>query len=511
MRLRIVFTCLLLTLIANVSVNASSNYSEFGESQLPIWNPLTKFEKQTLASISRAKRGDADALLKLYLLASGDIRHEREYLVIRDTLEDWLKQIEPKIARDSQPWRQGYKLHRAMHQRFFLGGNVGDNAGQGYDFEQSKLSEVFRSKKFNCVSASMLFAYAAKKMDFDVSGVLLPSHVFIELKFEKSKKIEVETTSASGYDWLHDEAFYEQRESQEWFSTRGLEPSNYQDYLNREIISPFELGVQNMKNQHVRPERMVYRDRMRLVEILSELSPDDIKAHKARLSFYFREYNQLREQSKFAVLDKMYLHIEPYLNRVKQTYFNDIDLENMLAWVDSQRSLVAINNGREEEGVRLANEQLVMLNPNIEDYDKIKNNLYYALAKFIEKKISSKQFSDAKFAFNGNEINCVTEQACANNLRHLYSRWASYFWERAEWPTVIDRYQEYLSYDSAGETAELFRANMQSAYLNWSNAFAKDSDWLGASEVLRQCQQSMADADRCDLRLQKLQESHGLD
>jgi hypothetical protein len=48
--------------------------SDFGYNSIPIWTPLTSFERTTLDHISNAGRADADTLLALYLLASGDIR-----------------------------------------------------------------------------------------------------------------------------------------------------------------------------------------------------------------------------------------------------------------------------------------------------------------------------------------------------------------------------------------------------------------------------------------------------
>jgi len=483
----------------------------YGNSQYPIWSELTRFEQKALAGVEKAKAGDSDALLRLYLLSAGDVRRETKFQQIKQKINHWIHQVENDINNEDSIWRRGYRLHREMHRGFFLDGNLGENAGKGYDFKQSQLSEVFRSKKFNCVSASLLFTVLAHKMDLSTRGVLLPSHVFIELELENQQYVEIETTTASGYDWVHDEAFYDQSESRNWFIERGLQPSTYADYESREIISPFEMGVQNMKNQHVRPERMSYIDRMRLIELVSELAPDDIKSHKIRIGFYSREYARLKELNDYKTLDKMYRTIAPFLDALALNPVLDDETKNLLAWVNSQRAITAIKNRRGEDGIALVRAQLAELDPMIDDFDKIKNNLYFALSRFVEDEIKNQNFTNARQVFNGSESQCLGETACISTLRHLYSRWAGYFWQSKNWPMVIDRYQEFLTIEPQGEAANLFQENIQSAYLNWSIHFLEQSDWLGASEILQQCIQHSRSSERCQARLAKLRATHRLD
>ena len=501
----------LIAIAGLVNVNLVQAQLNSGNSGFPIWSPLTDFEKTTLAGVNKAKQGDGDALLALYLLSSGDIRSKSEYRKVKKVLDSWLASVEEVVEVESTAWRQGYRLHREMHKQFFLDGNLGENAGNGYDFEQSRLSEVFRSEKFNCVSASLLFTVLAQKSGFSTQGVLLPSHVFVELTLSDERVVEVETTSASGYDWVHDEEFYERSESQDWFDQRGLQPSSYTDYQNRQIITPFQLGVQNMKNQHVRPERMDYEDRMRLIELVSELSPDDIKSHKIRLGFYSREYARLRDLNDFASIDRMFNQVTPFLNRLVNHPGVTNEIENLLGWINSQRALAAINNNRGQFGVELAQLSLSELREDIEDFAKIKNNLYFALSRFVESKITNEQYVQARAVFTGIESDCVKEKSCIGTLRHLYSRWAGHYWASSDWPQVINRYLEFLLIESDGKAANLFKENLQSAYLNWSILYLKDSDWLGASEILNQCIQNSPSAGRCQARLDKLKSQHRLE
>ncbi|TQV77100.1 hypothetical protein FLL45_03885 [Aliikangiella marina] len=495
---------LIILLVTLLSTCVSAN-------DFAIWSELTPFEVATLNSLEKAKRGDPDALLALYLVSSGDVRNEKQYRQILKQINHWVKEIDPLIAREPNDWQQGFRLHHLMHQSFFLGGKTDDQEGEGYDFEQSQLSEVFRSKKYNCVSASLLFTVLAHKFNFSTQGVLLPSHVFIVLELSGDRQVEIETTSAEGYDWVHDEAFYEQSASQAWFVERGLTPSTYADYQAREIISAYQLGVQNMKNQHVRPDRMNYADRMRLVELVSELDIDDFTSHKVRLGFYSREYSRLKDLKDYDALDKMYQQVNPFLERLSEHPERDLEIDNLLAWVKSQRVYAAIMNGRGDMGAQLAFQYIDQFDRNIEDFDKVVNNLYVALSRYIDELIANKQFTEARQVFAGRENDCLLEAACVNSFRHLYSKWASIYWESNDWPQVIKMYADFLNYEFSGKAAELFKENMQSAYLNWSIEFIKNEDWLGASEVLKQCVSESPSAARCEARLDKLQSQHQLD
>lgn len=478
---------------------------------LPIWSELTEFEVSAINKLSAAERGEPDALLALYLLSSGDLRNQSDYLKILKHIDEWVETVRPEVLSETTDWDRGFRLHRMMHESFFLGGNIDENDGEGYDAEQSQLSEVFRSKKFNCVSASLLFTVLAHKFDYKTQGVMLPSHVFIELEIDKNKIVEVETTSAEGFDWVHDEEFYEESASQDWFDQRELAPSTYEDYQEREIISPYELGVQNMKNQHVRPGRMDYEDRMRLVELVSELDYKDVNSHKVRLGFYAREYARLRAIENYASLDEMYSRITPFLKRMETHSLRDSEIDNMLAWIQSQQVLAAIMNGRVDEGVTLAYQYIDQMNPAIDDFNKVVNNIYVALSKHVENLLEAKEFIKARQVFAGRENDCVLQAACVNAFRQIYSKWASSYWDSSDWPQVIAMYADFLNYESTGKAADLFKENMQSAFLNWSIEFIKTEDWLGASEVLKQCVIESPSSRRCQARLQKLKEQIELD
>ena len=324
----------------------------------PFANELTPFENETLSNVEALKQGEPDALLALYLVASGDVRFKWQYQSVQKDINRFFKQYAKSLDQTDE-LKKAQILHDAMHAYFFVGGNSGRSAGSGYDFDQSKLSGVFTTEEFNCVSSSLLYIVLARKLNLDVNGVVLPSHIYVQLNFNNGESIDIETTSVNGFDVVHDEEFYE-RDDRSWFEERGLTPSDYQDYLEREIVTPFELGVLNMRNQHTFEENMAFGDRYRLAEIMSHLDLTDLKAHLQRLSFYNNAFvegdSSLQESLGF------YQKIAPYLDALPSYQNGDEKLFNLLGWINSQHAYVLVKNGYFQQGVKMINKQLSQLN-----------------------------------------------------------------------------------------------------------------------------------------------------
>ncbi|MCW8998218.1 MAG: transglutaminase-like domain-containing protein, partial [Kangiellaceae bacterium] len=196
--------CILLCLSGQIRATAQSE-------SLPFANELTPFEKETLLNVGVLQEDEADSLLALYLIASGDVRFRWQYQSIKKDINRFLKQYADSLNQTDEQ-KRAQKLHDAMHEYFFLGGSSGKNTDEGYDFDQSKLSAVFDTEKFNCVSSSLLYIVLARNLDLDVKGVVLPSHIFVQLNIKNGKSINIETTSTNGFDVEHDEEFYQRED-----------------------------------------------------------------------------------------------------------------------------------------------------------------------------------------------------------------------------------------------------------------------------------------------------------
>lgn len=491
--------CIFIYLLLSVSLRAQTD-------RLPFANQLTPFEQETLLSVDLLRQGDADTLLALYLIGSGDIRFNSQFQSVQKDINRFLKQ-HANLLNHQDEEKRAQTLHDAMHAYFFVGGNSGDNAGKGYDFDQSKLSGVFATEKFNCVSSSLLYIVLARKLNLDVKGVVLPSHIFVQLNINKGETIDIETTSVNGFDVVHDEVFY-QREDRSWFEERGLTPSDYQDYLAREVVSPFELGVLNMRNQHTFEENMAFEDRYRLAEIMSHLDLSDVKAQLQRLSFY----NNAFVEGDFSFQDSLvfYQKIAPYLEALpayQSAYQNDsTKLFNLLGWINSQHAYVLVKNGYYQQGIEMINKQLSQLDSNWKDWERIRNNLIVAMSLVAKHYRNNGDFQKAVEILLSAHSNCMLLEQCAAGITVAYSEWAKHTWESEDWEKVVKIYQNYLSLDSRSQAASIFRSNLQGAYNNWANEFIDKEDYQKAKRIYADCMQRARESDRCAKSLQRLNE-----
>ena len=62
----------------------------FGNSTLPIWSELNGFESWTISRMRDARAGDPDALLALYLMASGESFSLEDFDRARGEIDLWI-------------------------------------------------------------------------------------------------------------------------------------------------------------------------------------------------------------------------------------------------------------------------------------------------------------------------------------------------------------------------------------------------------------------------------------
>ena len=131
----------------------------------------------------------------LAFIASGatDTSKRKEYLKRLDEME-----VKARDAlKDATSTRQrADKLLRFLH--------AGPMAG-GYETRQTSLAELLDTKKYNCVSSSVLFNVIGRRFDLDLKAVdipangFLPGHVYSILRTDGAI-IDVETTNKEGFN-----------------------------------------------------------------------------------------------------------------------------------------------------------------------------------------------------------------------------------------------------------------------------------------------------------------------
>jgi hypothetical protein len=474
--------------------------SSLGTSQLPIWSALNDFEGWAVTRMPAARAGDANALLALYMLASGDRITLEEFDALQDDMDQWVRSL-PVTGEADHALRDARLLFVDMHARY-LGTELASNSmPELYRENQSQLSRVFTTGEFNCISSALLYVVTARKLDFDVEGVVMPSHAFVQLRLP-GKIVEIETTSFNGFDIPHDEAFYA-ADSGDWFSDRRLQPPTWEEYLAREIISPYELGFFNMINQHTTEERMSYQDRMRLTELRGHFLPGDQAAQKSRLAYYYQEFVHLSEQGDYTTARRMYERIGGYLASLEEVRFQDPETPVLLTAVQAQLADTLARTGSQEEGLALARE-LIQTRDFPESAQTVESHLFSVISGYAVDRAETDDYASARLAFNALEFQCLQNKVCNSGLAQVYSAWAMHYVKGRDWERSADIYREYLLLDSTSKLSQYFSDNLERVYLNWAATEEWEGEWETAMALLNQCSQTLQEASQCESALGEL-------
>ncbi|MEM0955908.1 MAG: transglutaminase family protein [Pseudomonadota bacterium] len=492
---------LLLSLLWQAVTSHGADRSAFGREDWPLWSPLDKFQQFALSQTDAARAGDADALLALYLLASGEALTMKDFYRFRDEMDDWLSTLRWR----EQPAQNAQILFLEMHTHYLGSQLQASAAPDRYRVEQSQLAALLRTGEFNCISSSLLYIVAARKLGLDVSGVLLSSHAFVQLNLAEGG-VDLETTAFNGFGLLHDEAFYSDQ-SGTWFSSRELAAPTWIDYINRQIVTPFELGVFNMSNQHVEESRLGWRDRLRLAELRGLLSPFNQEAQKTRLAYYYEEFVTLREDDNYRSLSRMYGQIGGYLDRLAEWQFLDPEAQALYLAVQAQRADTLVRDKDPDTGLALAR-QLLQTRDFSGESAPVEAHLFSTLNVYSRQLAEKQQFEAGRFAYTNLEERCVISSVCDAGLARFYGLWVQHLAHREDWEQSADKAETYLLLNSRGKAAPEFRANLERIYLNWASREEYHGEWETAMGLLNRCGQQLSEAPGCEKALMRLEQQH---
>lgn len=488
----------------------------YGANPIPIWSPLTATELRALQDRDKAAAGDAGALLGLAILASGDARDARADAAIRARVAAFVARLRPEIDAESKPWQKGFLLHRAMHAEFFSGGRDGGKneardggAPTGYEWAQSRLTGIFANGKYNCISSALLYIVLAREFGFKVQGVQLPSHAFVQLNLPDGKLIEIETTTPSGYDWIHDEAFYKKRAGA-WFSARGLPASTFKDYQARKILEPVQLAALNMANQHTTSGRMAPADRRRLIEARAWCAPSDPDAQLNRIALFAAEYRFLSAKSDWSTLDRLYRAVSPSFSALRQTLGSEDGFANRLAWQAFYRANVSQNSSRIPEAFSWIDSSLAWLRPEADEGKVLGGNNASLIIIITRAMAERKEFAAAEGYVLRYPGILRGDKNFQSHLTWVYQEWAMQAWERKDWEAVAAIFGKSLAH-APGEYRKSVQDNLATAYLNMAAELQNQGDWPKARAALKQCLEKVPEARKCRTWMDELVAQHNLD
>jgi tetratricopeptide (TPR) repeat protein len=133
--------------------------------------------------------GDID-LADAALIASG-FESRSMLRAARARFEGFAAPIAEQLKGIPDPVERGRLLLGVLHQK---GGLFGE-----YDARATTLGDILDRRRYNCVSASVVYNVLAARLGLDASAQLLPTHARTILRAQ-GKQITIETTSPDGFD-----------------------------------------------------------------------------------------------------------------------------------------------------------------------------------------------------------------------------------------------------------------------------------------------------------------------
>ncbi len=467
------------------SFTAFASHENNGLSNYPIWSELSYFERSTLDDLSKAHNNEPDALLALYLLASG-VRELSDFDSVQKKIDSFTESVQTLIIDKDNSELMGAILNREMHSTFFNHGNQESQTARGYSAEQSRLMGIFEDGTFNCISSSLLYAVLARTFGLNVEGVLLPTHAFVQLNLNGGQEIDVETTSPEGFNQTHNEAFYEEQ-NKDWSTERNLDPIPYQDYLNRTRVSPTLLAAQNMLNQHTGPSEMPPEDSGRLAEISAYIDPKNLTANEKRLYFYGTEINTLIKSQQWPILLRLYntSYQQIMLDSIQ---FPDVaGLQHNLQLYLSGALLAYAHAGDIEQTLTVMGELLDNGLTAPEHQTQINKRVANGVNILLKKLVAQQQYDEGLLVLSLLEGHLNTPSTWPSMLSWFYSQWVKESWDNSDWPEAIAILIEYLDHPSPHLERGRMIKSLGSAYQNWVMESLQNKNLEVAAIAVEQC------------------------
>jgi hypothetical protein len=387
----------------------------FGNEQLHTWWPLTPPEAAALEGVAQAKAGDAHALLALAIAASGDRRDAATYADVTARVDQFLAAEKPAIDAATDDWHKGYELNRAMHRQFFGGERT--ELGS-YDLNQARLTGIFTSGHYNCLSSAVLYTVLARGFGLTVRAVSVPTHVFVEMGPPGGgarPPIEIETTSDTGFDWVHDARFYNEGAAR-WSANRGLRPVTFDEYQHRKIIEPYQLMALAMRDGRSGSDDT---DRHRLSELGALVDADDVETQRDRVQTTVNESITLYDAKAWRTIVRMFDVVEPAMDAIGAAT-HDGQTGQLVAWTNWSYANALMIVGRPDEAMARAKDGFARLDPSWSDVEKLRNNYAAILNDRLCGLIDKKDYAQALQVYAAYRDPCRANQVCASNIAVVY-------------------------------------------------------------------------------------------
>ncbi len=473
-----------------------------GQSLSGVWSSLTSAEVTTLGRMDAAQSGESQALLRLYILASGRNREEKDIERYQSQVAHFCDSMVPVLNGLKTETAKAEALFKGMYRHFIKSGRGGPTFG--YDFGHSDLTRLLDERIYNCISITMLYIVICRHFQIKAQPVLIPGHAFVQLQLSSNNVIEVEAVTRDGFNIKHDQAFYSAQGS--LFGSIYGRNITFADYKKRRILQPWEIAVENMSNQHTMPSVLGMQGYFRLRELQSVIQPTKLEYRRERLSLYLQAAQKSKEDSNFSETLRLCQVTHGFLDSVHATMEQDSGIRRWYAHLRLLQAEASLHQSEEDTSFFTnIDAALEALSKGNADSSLFHSNSYALLMTRWVGQVSKQRFQVVEREMNRYAHLCRKESYCGENRAWLFSSWAMDYWDKKEWEPSIQKFG--LAYLYATESRPTIAKNMGVGYCNWSNDLAVKQDFKGCARILNTCLQKSPNPKPCRERIVELKKA----
>lgn len=460
---------------------------------LSIWTEISDFEHETL--LESANSREPETLLKLALVLSG-LREKHQAKALLDRYATFLASVTPMVMAQRNLRQRGRVLFREFHLRLLRSPGKGSFL-TNYQWDQTRLDKLLLTGKFNCVSSAVMYGILARQFGFQVKGVIMPRHAFVQLGHPSLPGwIEVETTARSGYAQAHNRKYFETQE-QQWAQARDLKPSTYQEYLNREIVPLKKLVLTLANLQHTAPSRMAAADRDRLHEMAGILDPA-MPAQRRRLVTWYNSFIPLQKGPDRAQARSFFKVIGHDMLKTVSRNAGDARCRRMGAWLLAFWAAVELEHGRNDAAAHYLKQAMALASFPGGDKAKHVAHWKYHIQKKLNELLAIKKYQEADRLLERSWRGYLGESFRRTQKAVIYSQYGNSYFRLKQWQQAINAYAQCHNYH------HVCRNNLESSYYNWAVAHIGRKNWRAAAGVLQHCRTRLPSGARCVSLLNQL-------
>ena len=359
-----------------------------------------------------------------FLIAS-DITKPSDFEPYQEKLKKIREKAFQEIQKDGDAYKEAKALLIWLH----------DNVLNKYDAHATLASDILDDGRYNCLSASVLYAIIAIDLGLDVKGVIVKDHAFCTL-IDPRGDIDIETTIRYGFNPGTKEIEKLKKVTRYIYVPK-------KDYEHRRTVTVLQLiGA-------------MYSNLVTVVEKQSEEDAEKIDYEKDlpkfKKGYYFDQESKVFRTDIEACLNNLAIRLidskdfeKAYsciLQGKKFASGND-DFQTLEKKYFSTRAIIEVKDGNYEKGIIYIKTALVLYPRD----EKLKNNLVYCYVSWGNSYFEKHDFKNAANIFEDGLREAHRNETLLENARAAYFNLGVLEYKKENYRKALDYADKGLEY-----------------------------------------------------------------